>query len=486
MHRRGPSNRAFLCGLALLLVSPVITRAEDDDAAWAKSLEKTAADYATRLQAANDELVSTRERITNEKLPLEESRTEAEAKLNDVRIAVAQLELTQAQSEARRQQLKSELDGLVRNLGYVTTLARDTTQVMRDALAPGQGQRVGDRLDALRTKLEDSANLQNSELAGEAVDLTMERVSAIIGGELAPGSATRQGDNALVDGTFAWLGPEAFFLSGDQKVFGTVRLREGVPVPVVHAMTARLQDDAVAVFKGDAGVLPLDPSGGKALRLVEVRGSWVDHVKKGGPIGYVIIALGGLAILTTLLKILDIRHVEVDTPADIGRILGLVQAAPVDEVKRAVSKLRPTMRDLFEVGLQHLEKPKMVLEDHLYAGLLRHRMNLERRLSFLTVIVAAAPLLGLLGTVTGMIKTFTLINVFGTGNAAKLSSGISEALVTTELGLMVAIPTLVVHGFLSRRTQRDLAQMEQYAAEFTAAAAERNGVTSSDTDSAVS
>jgi len=74
--------------------------------------------------------------------------------------------------------------------------------------------------------------------------------------------------------------------------------------------------------------------------------------------------------------------------------------------------------------------------------------------------------------VMGMIKTFALITVFGTGNAAKLSSGISEVLVTTELGLTVAIPALVLHGFLSHRTQRKLSLLERYAVEFVAAAGE--------------
>src|SRR5690606_40778867 len=85
---------------------------------------------------------------------------------------------------------------------------------------------------------------------------------------------------------------------------------------------------------------------------------------------------------------------------------------------------------------------------------------------FIAIAAAAAPLMGLLGTVTGMIKTFNLITVFGTGDAKSLSSGISEALVTTELGLIVAIPCLILHGLLSRLARRKLGQMEQVAIAF--------------------
>ena len=96
----------------------------------------------------------------------------------------------------------------------------------------------------------------------------------------------------------------------------------------------------------------------------------------------------------------------------------------------------------------------------------QQRIRFERRLPLLAVIATAAPLMGLLGTVVGMVKTFALITVFGTGNAAKLSSGISEVLVATELGLVVAIPALVAHGFLAHRIQRNLSLLERYALEF--------------------
>ena len=76
------------------------------------------------------------------------------------------------------------------------------------------------------------------------------------------------------------------------------------------------------------------------------------------------------------------------------------------------------------------------------------------------------PLLGLLGTVTGMIHTFRLVTVFGTGDARLLSGGISEALVTTEFGLMIAIPVLLVHAYLARRVRTIIGRLENRAIEF--------------------
>jgi biopolymer transport protein ExbB len=87
-------------------------------------------------------------------------------------------------------------------------------------------------------------------------------------------------------------------------------------------------------------------------------------------------------------------------------------------------------------------------------------------LPFVAICATSAPLLGLLGTVTGIMNTFSLMTVFGTGDPKTLSSGISEALITTEYGLIVAIPSLLLHAFLSRRARRVLDEMEQVAIAF--------------------
>jgi biopolymer transport protein ExbB len=149
--------------------------------------------------------------------------------------------------------------------------------------------------------------------------------------------------------------------------------------------------------------------------------------------------------------------------------LRLVANGSRAEAEKAAKSLKRTTRELFLVGLEHAGQPPNLLEERLQAVLLEQRLHYERRLPLLAVIATAAPLMGLLGTVVGMVRTFALITVFGTGNAGKLSSGISEVLVATELGLVVAIPTLVAHGFLAHRIQRNLSRLERYALQFTTA-----------------
>ena len=121
---------------------------------------------------------------------------------------------------------------------------------------------------------------------------------------------------------------------------------------------------------------------------------------------------------------------------------------------------------LLLTGVEHADEKRGTLEEILYEKILAARPKLERFLPFIALTAAAAPLLGLLGTVTGMIKTFNLITIFGTGDAKSLSSGISEALVTTELGLIVAIPALILHGLLARMARQKIGDMEQTAVGF--------------------
>ncbi len=99
----------------------------------------------------------------------------------------------------------------------------------------------------------------------------------------------------------------------------------------------------------------------------------------------------------------------------------------------------------------------------LYHCALRQRPQLRRYLAVIAVLAAVAPLLGLLGTVIGMVHTFNVISIFGTGNVKGLSSGISVALITTQSGLIVAIPGLFLSGYLYRRAARLEMRLEEIA-----------------------
>jgi biopolymer transport protein ExbB len=459
--------------LAAVLLLTCAARSEEtfDDA-----MKRATADYGGRLQKAADELNAARARIADEKAPLLRAMRAAEDRIVTAESEIERLETGRNDSGEQRRRLLMDLDATRKNTTYVATLAHDAVSAYAESLAPGEGQVLADPLQALTQRLDDAPPAATGQTAIEAAEYLLERTRQSLGGYAAPGSALIEGNNLVVKGTFAYVGPETFFLAEQGGAAGPVRPRAGSVYPVAYPVPGWKPEEAAAFFQGRAGTFLADASGGKALRLKETRGTILEHIQKGGLVAYAIIGVGLISLLMIIQKAVDLARLTVDLPPAVRRCLEVVALGDRAKALQSVAALKPTVRELFQVGLEHRDAPKEVLEEHLQAVLLRQRLHFERRLSLLSVIATAAPLMGLLGTVVGMVKTFALITVFGTGNAGKLASGISEVLVATELGLIVAIPTLIAHGFLAHRIQRNLSLLERYALEFvTAAEASRAG-----------
>jgi biopolymer transport protein ExbB len=453
--------------LASALLAASIARGAEalDDA-----MKRAAADYGERLKAAADELNSTRKRIAEEKAPLLREMRAAEDRILTLQGEIDRMQTNQEDAANRHRKLLTDLDAIRKNTTYIGTLAHDALTAFDDGLAPGEGQLLSERIRTLGERLDDTSEGPNGQAAMDIADFLLERARRGLGGYAAAGSSLIEGNSQVFKGTFAFTGPETYFLPESGGRAGTVRPRAGSIYPVTYALAAWKPEEASAFFQGKASTVLADASGGKALRLKETTGSLLEHIQKGGLVAYAIIGVGVLSLLMIAQKIVDLAKLSVDPPHVIQAFLANVSAGATAKAEQAAKSLLPPARELFQVGLRYAWGPKDILEEHLQSVLLRQRLHFERRLPLLAVIATAAPLMGLLGTVVGMVKTFALITVFGTGNAGKLASGISEVLVATELGLVVAIPTLIAHGFLAHRIQRNLSLLERYALDFVTAA----------------
>ena len=152
---------------------------------------------------------------------------------------------------------------------------------------------------------------------------------------------------------------------------------------------------------------------------------------------------------------------EVTELADQGDWVGCEQV-----VDRHKGQKWPVVR-MLKAGLAARNEKRETLESVLQESILRELPEVQRGIAILAVLGAVAPLLGLLGTVTGMIDTFRIITLFGTSDPKLMSGGISEALVTTEVGLVVAIPIMLLHTILSRRSDHLIGDMEEKAVQLT-------------------
>ncbi|MGE0485409.1 MAG: MotA/TolQ/ExbB proton channel family protein [Gammaproteobacteria bacterium] len=202
----------------------------------------------------------------------------------------------------------------------------------------------------------------------------------------------------------------------------------------------------------------LDPSRGQILSLLIQAPSLRERIDQGGVVGYVTMALGALGLLIALerLLVLTVTGMRVrlqarnpDKPGNnpLGRVLKVYHDNPKADVE--------------------------TLELKLSEAILRETPRINRLLMFLKIIAVVAPLLGLLGTVTGMIITFQAITLFGTGDPKLMAGGISTALITTVQGLCVAIPIVLLHTLVSTRARRLTQILEEQAAGLVAAQSEQ-------------
>jgi len=450
--------------VATLFAAPVFGGPEFDAAA-----AKAAGDYQERLKKAAEQLTQTRHKIADEKAPLLAALHAAEERIVAAESEIARIETEQEERKDRKRQIQKEREPLLKNLGYASTLAHDAGVAIADGLSPGEDHAIGPRLKEIIEQLGATTKSSSEEPTAAALDVMVHRIERSIGGYEMRGRAIVVNSNEVEDGTYAFVGPDTFFRAADGKFSGVLRTREGAVYPIVYPLDNWKQVDADAFFQGKRGTLMADTSG-KALRLEETKGTLIEHLKRGGVVSLVILAVGLLSVILILNKIFDLVKLKVDEPGNVEVFLSTLPNTPAQGRWELLRPLRSTTRELFATGLKHIEDPKSELEERLFAALMRIRLHSERRLPLLSVIAVAAPLMGLLGTVTGMVRTFALITVFGTGNAGKLASGISEVLIATELGLVVAIPTLVAHGFLASRIQKKLLLLERYSLEFTTAA----------------
>lgn len=292
------------------------------------------------------------------------------------------------------------------------------------------------------------------------VDASLDRLEELVGGSKAPGKAADEG-GMIVDGEFVALGPQVWFSGGGSG--GAVVWEKGAKLPKVLAG----DEEAVATLMAGGEVLiGLDVTGGKARALEEIDGGVLDLLRKGGLWVWPIMGLALLSLVFGLIKLARFAGYREPGEAWVTAILAALRSGDRDRALELAGEVKHpaavVMRKLIETAGSTAD----VVEETLYEQLMGVQQKAGSLLPVIAVTAATAPLLGLLGTVSGMIRTFNLITLFGSGDPKPLAGGISEALVTTLFGLVVAIPALILHAFLSRRSQGIVQTTERLGLSF--------------------
>ncbi|MFO1078665.1 MAG: MotA/TolQ/ExbB proton channel family protein [Planctomycetota bacterium] len=456
------NHRILTVSLALAIAGGAIAQQEPS------AIEVANAAFARKLEESLAELARLREQITAEKLPMARQLREQEEAMLAARkeyqdrsrvLETRTLSLTNLEESIKAQKAEA---------GHIQNLLADYTRNFESRVHLAEIARYA----AVIGKAKQAA--ENTELAPQevfadqlaVVEAALDRAADACGGTRFEGEALDAG-GLRTSGQYLLVGPTALFLSKDGKTVGAVEQRLESNEPSVSPFP-RPKDTlaATALFKSPTGALPVDPSLGEAHEVAAIQESFWQHVAKGGVVMYPIFALAGAALLVGLFKWLRFVFVRTATRKSLEGLLDSVARRDRDGAVQEAAAIPGPTGAMLQVGVEHIDEPRELIEEVMYEKVMATRLELQSWLPFIAITSSSAPLLGLLGTVTGIMNTFALMTVFGTGDPKRLSSGISEALITTEFGLYVAIPSLLLHAYLSRRAKGVIDGMEKAAVAF--------------------
>jgi biopolymer transport protein ExbB len=460
--RSGALAMVALATLATLGVMATPTSAQDLRDAFRQAEQERA---AVQVRATEKEatILADRAKLTAEVAALEQQQVRIEAELKaleaHVTAATARREKLTAEWEARAadtRELASNVRLAARDLQTMLMLSHFT------AFAP-------DRVDAI-APLQDPAHFPGLEDVSMMVGLLQDEI--VQTGQVTIREASLIGrDGQRTTGQVLTLGhfTAAYELPGEFGFLSwspqAAALIAGADLP--KGATARALR---GYLDGTKDAVPVDLSGGDAMRQNTYKLSLWQQVRTGGPVVYPILALAVAAALLVLSRFYFLNRIHANTDhfmSEVNTLAARGDWAAAEEIVQRNSRRRMPVIEVIKAGLAVRDRDRETQESVLQEAILHQLPRVERGIAILAVMGAVAPLLGLLGTVTGMINTFRVITMFGTGDPKLMSAGISEALVATALGLVTAIPIMLLHTVLSRRAEHIIGEMEEKAVQLT-------------------
>ena len=356
-----------------------------------------------------------------------------------------------------REQRDKRLGSLKELFGHLTGAAGDIRANLDQSIVSAQIPGRTEFLDTLIEKMSSDTRLpsiedieklwyeQQREMVESARIVKFNRTVLRANGEQEELEVVRVGTyNLLADGMYLEYSPENGLVS------------ELARQPSAHQGSAEDLQEATSGFT-KVGLDPTGPLGGGLLRALINSPTLVERWHFGGIVGYVITAVFAVAIGLAIWRFV---------------VLSGMSSKVTSQLKSGSASADNPLGRALKVAADNPGLDAESLELKLHEAVLKERPEIESGLNLLKIISMVAPLLGLLGTVTGMIITFQMITLFGAGDPKAMAGGISQALITTVLGLVVAIPTVLMHTLVNGKAQRILHVLEEQSAGIVAGSVE--------------
>jgi len=458
---------AFVRGCLLLASCLTVSSgalAASADGGGASAVEQAIIKTQSDIERDAEALNALRAEISDQRRPLAARLEALQSTVKERRANVERIRRLRSQGEKEQVALEAEAAAVEEECRFLTALFAEYARAIETRVSAAEAPRLVERLRPLQATVTQAESSEGfAEAIGQLLALSAEANAERLGGLLFEGVAL---DAAGVErsGRFAVFGPVAYFAAEPEGPAGLAMTQFGAVQPGIYDRFPEGIASAIrGLVKGESARVPVDATEGDAIKVADAKPTLLQHFKKGGFVMYPLLGLALAALVLALWKSLELGRVRVRPGKHIEAVLDAVKRGDIESARRATVEIRQPLRALVEVAVKHHDSPRDHLEEIVHEHVLALVPWLERNLGALAVLGGIAPLLGLLGTVTGMIHTFQLVTIFGSGDAKLLSGGISEALITTEAGLIIAIPVLLVHAFLARRARAILGTLESMA-----------------------
>jgi biopolymer transport protein ExbB len=457
-------NARTTCGIlavVLMALAPAAMAAPATNAA-VRGVGPAILEARRDVATAVAELNAARDRHAALRMPLAQRLEGLDRAVREQRRDADRLREARAQGERERRELDESVHGQETEVHYVQTALLEYRRSLATRVGPAESDALRVALAEIDRALGATADGTNLITATAALFTLANRWNEErLGGEIFDGVCLDAGGVEHA-GRFVALGPMAYFAAGNGGPGGIVGRQVGSLRPsLVGAPDRETAAAILRVCEGGEADLPVDTSGGNALRVAAARETLWAHLRSGGPVMIPIAIVGVLSLVLVLWKLLELRRLRLPEAGELDAFYTRLDQNDLSGAAGLATELGAPLGPILQDGLAHLDAPPDVLEELLHERVMAVLPRLDRHLGMLAVLGGVAPLLGLLGTVTGMIHTFQLVTLFGTGDARLLSGGIAEALVTTEVGLVIAVPVLLVHSYLARKVRTMLGALEQ-------------------------
>jgi biopolymer transport protein ExbB len=445
----------------LLSLNLMAQDAQEDNATASVNDAVVALPTADPVQAQKDLLLAYKKeyafltaQVNNIQSRLTEFKQSAGIEKRQVEAQISTLENQLLNTESVASQLEDEIFSIQRN----SESAQDNQGLIESTIIQAQSTMTEFGFDGFANEVDNSmTELSKMQALIELANQTIAQQASI---------TSQAGDFFLTDGTEV---KGTVLKVGNIASYGNSPQGSGVLAPAGEKQFKVWQDSnteaAAGIFAGQSqGLLPifLYESAIKAIEE-KTQKTVVSVIDSGGIIAWIIAGLGAFALLLIILRVFFLNRASASTEKLLNKVVQKIESKDVEAaIKLAHQESSSSSRVLLS-ALRNIDRDRDHIEDIVSESILHESAQLNRFGSLIIVIATVSPLLGLLGTVTGMISTFDIITEFGTGDPKLLSSGISIALVTTEVGLAVAIPALLFGNVLSGWAERIKDDMEKAA-----------------------